>query len=107
MGQIVIAKCDNCGFKQEFTFGAGWADHMTNCSVPAIDQQTGAFVVQNYFEKSTFNGRFRFYNEPGMFEGELKWPFLESGDVALSQTANLCPHCEQFKLRFNIIIWFD
>lgn len=107
MGQIVVAQCNNCGFRQEFRFGAGWADGSTNCSVPAIDNHTGAFVVKNYLKRRTLNGRFRFYNEPGMFEGELEWPFLESGDVVLAQTGNLCPHCKQFKLLFDPIVWFD
>jgi hypothetical protein len=28
MGEILNAKCDQCGFEQQFRFGAGMGDHL-------------------------------------------------------------------------------
>ena len=107
MGEILNAKCDQCGFQQQFRFGAGMGDHLTQCSVPAIDKQTGDFVVENYFKKDSFNGQFMFYNEPEMYHGEVDRKYIQWKEVKLKRTDNLCPNCLRFKMSFASGICFD
>lgn len=107
MGQILFATCNNCGFQQQFCFGAGMGDNLTLCSVPAIDKQTGDFVVENYFEKDSFNGQFMFYNESEMYHMETDQEFIQWGEVKLNRTDNLCPNCLRFTLVFESVGCFD
>jgi len=106
MGQIIMAVCENCGFKKEFLFGAGMRDFTRVCSVPAIDKETGEFVVSNYFRKRK-SVKLVFYNQKEMSksssaEGHHSW-----GQVVINEKFNLCPYCKSFTLRFESIGLFD
>jgi hypothetical protein len=107
MGQMLFAICNNCGFQQQFSFGAGMDDHLTRCSVPAMDKQTGEFVVKNYFEKDSFNGQFIFYNESEMYHMETNRKFIQWKEVLLKRTENLCTNCLRFTMSFEYGPCFD
>ena len=82
-------------------------NHLTYCSVPAIDKVTGCLVQKNYFEKDTFNGQFLFYNEPEMYEGVIKCRNIQWGEIQLKPTDNFCPNCNQFTMKFESAGCFD
>ena len=82
-------------------------DHLIRCSAPAIDKQTGDFVVENYFEQDSFNGQFMFYNETEMYHMETDEKFIQWGDVKLKRTDNLFPNWLRFKMNFEYGTCFD
>ena len=108
MGSILKASCKKCTFKKEFDFGAGMMDFKTNCSVPAINKSTGEFLVKNYFNKDELPRNIVFYNDPGMYEGELeRYKTHQWQDVNLKHKNNLCPVCKTYSLSFTEMGLFD
>ena len=75
-------------------------DFMTRSSVPAINKNTGQFVIKNYLKKDTFRTPIVFYNNPQLFKGEIEDDGLIWGEVVLKHTHNFCPKCNQFTLEF-------
>ncbi len=72
MGSILKAICF-CGFeKEDIYYGGGMMDFATHCGVPAINQRTGQFLTENYFNKDKLPKDITFYNDPDMYRGELE-----------------------------------
>jgi len=68
MGYGMLAKCKNCDFTKEFFYGAGRLNYTTEADVPAIDNTTGEFVVENYMNKKKLKSKVTFYTELSMFK---------------------------------------
>jgi hypothetical protein len=105
MGSVLKAIC-KCGFEKEFLFGGGMMDFNTVCNVPALNKETGEFVVENYLSKSSSED-LSFYNQPNMYSGDLGDEYHQWSGVLLKQTGNLCPNCKSFTMNFELIACYD
>ncbi len=106
MGQIINAICKNCSFQKEFLFGAGMMDFTKVCKVPAVDKETGKFVVKNYLSNKKM-GNIIFYNHNDMFKGTIGDDYHSWGEINIKKEFNLCPECKLFTLNFDEIALFD
>lgn len=100
MGAWLKAKCEQCGFEQDFHFGAGMATYRSQCSVPAIDATTHQFVVENIFDNENNNGKYIFYNDPKMSHQKDSVNILQWGAVTMKKAENFCPSCKSYNLAF-------
>ncbi len=108
MGSILKASCKQCKFSKEFNFGAGMMDFTTHCGVPALNQRTGKFLTENYFNKDKLTEDIIFYNDPDMYKGELeKYKTHQWKNVYLKHKDNLCPVCRSYSLSFTETGLFD
>ena len=76
------------------------------CHVPAIDSRTGKFVVKNFIRNKT-NVNLKFYNQAGMYAGELGDDYHQWGDVHLKCSDNICPECGAFTMSFEMLGCYD
>ncbi len=106
MGTLLKAVCSNCDFSEEFLFGGGMQDFDRVCNLPAIEKRTGKFVVENYFRNKT-NADLKFYNQSGMYAGEPGADYHQWMDVYLKSDHNICPLCNEFAMRFEMIGFYD
>lgn len=110
MGTILTAFCEKCGFKREkISFGGCRANCQTVCEVPAIDQKTNQFIVENYYNKENLGDNILFYTEQELFKDTTdtnastwKW-----GNVMLKITENKCPECNNYSMKFIPKGYFD
>lgn len=107
MGSILTAICGGCGFKKEIFFGGGMLNFTTVCNVPAINKNTGEFIITNYLNKSTYSDNIIFYNQPEMYSGVIDEGAHQWCDVYLKRKDNYCPECKGFTLDFEFAGCFD
>ncbi len=101
MGQFLTAKCRECDFlREKIAFGGGRWNYQTNKPVPAINKQTGEFIVCNYYEKEQLKDTVAFYNERQMHKGEEDTSGHRFSDVVIKHENNKCPKCGNFTLDF-------
>jgi hypothetical protein len=74
MGNIISAKCQNCGFEKEFTFGGNMMDFITNTPVPAIHKKSGIFRNVNY-SRTKEKGNYLYYFED-VLKGKIRMDLL-------------------------------
>ncbi len=108
MGSILKAICP-CGFeKEDIYYGGGMMNFTTHCGVPAINQKTGQFLTENYFNKDKLPEEIVFYDDPKMYIGKLEqYRGIHWGDVYLKHKDNLCPVCRSYSLSFTETGLFD
>jgi hypothetical protein len=107
MGYILIAHCENCRFEKEIFFGSGMDNFFSVLNVPAVNSETGEFVVENILEKENLDESLIFYNDKSMFKGKISEYTINWGGLKLNRKNNLCPNCITFSLTFEDVGIFD
>ena len=117
MGYVLKAVSNNCGFQRDqIYFGSGMSKTNTYNHVPAINMETGQFVVQNIYRKfkpQLFHflevktvENLMFYNELVMYNMKPEDRGIYSGNVVINSNNNLCPLCLNFTMDFiNTGLW--
>lgn len=96
MGSLLNAYCTQCEFRHDgIRFGSSHREETPH--VPAIDEDTGEFVVAELDEDKNFS----YYHEFGMNKGKRSADWIESADIFLSPDHNKCPQCGEFAMRFE------
>lgn len=109
MGYILKAKCTNCDFEKEFSFGGNMMNFDRVQMVPALDMNTNRFVCVNYKE-SKDEPHYRFYTDrelKGYRSNENDYRNYRSFDLILNESRNYCPSCREFKLNFDVVALTD
>lgn len=110
MGYVYSAECSQCGFSSKFRFGSGMSNVKTMLSAPAIELETGKFVVLNFLEFKD-NESYVFYSDPSMQSNEdreAKKQTINWHSFVLNRKNNYCPRCKNFSLNFDhILLFFD
>ena len=98
MVTLLNAYCTNCSFRHNgFQFGAA-TDEDTPI-LPAIDNDTGAFVVAPLEPDSNR----AYYHEFGMNRGKEGPGWIQSYEIFLSPDHNRCPQCGEYTMRFEAV----
>ena len=108
MGSILMANCTKCGFNKKLFFGGGMSNFKENCSVPVYNSKANNILVKNILSsEETIDGDV-FYNNPQMFEGDIRDDIdLQWDKVFLKRTGNFCPSCWEYSLVFMDVGCFD
>src|SRR5688500_4303942 len=96
MVTLLKAYCTSCAFHHDgFQFGAETEEDTPH--VPALDNDTGAFVVAELDPDSNLT----YYHEFGMNRGKEGPGWIQSFDIYLSPDHNKCPQCGEYTMRFE------
>lgn len=105
MGYTLQASCDWCNRKALLSFGAGMANHLSLCNVPAWDIKNNTVKSVNYYtHKDDIN--FKFYSDEEL-RGPLEGYGLQWSSHRLNYENNYCPICRTFSLKFHTIARMD
>lgn len=107
MGVLLMAQCEKCSFEKEVLFGSGMDNFLTLAYVPAVNSETGEFVVENYLERDDLDNDLIFYNDESMYKGKLLEHPINWRGIKLNRKNNLCPNCLSYSLTFEDVGVFD
>ena len=121
MGHTAKPICHNCGYTtDDVGFGAGRANHLKLCAMPAVNFDTNEIVTLDYFEKIKTvryllffkktvreKGNYVFYCESGMSVRNKDTRNHNWKDLEIPQTGNFCPKCKKYELEFILQNLFD
>ena len=98
MRTLLNAYCTKCDFRQDgVRFGATTEDDTP--LIPAIDPETGQFVVAEFDEDNDL----AYYHDFGMNRGKEGPDWIETFGIFLSPDHNKCPKCEEYAMRFEVV----
>ena len=102
MGYLLNASCPKCSFRHDnFNYGAATEDDTP--ILPAIHNETGAFVVEELDPDSDLT----YYHEFGMNRGKEGPGWIQSFDIFLSPDHNKCPQCGEYAMKFEVVGEWD
>jgi len=118
MGSMVAAQCE-CGFEEQFSIGAGWANCNDTCSFPALCKRCGEMIEVNLLSPKAKCSKCRSrdilaYDDDSL-RGDLGSVEVMSWNVeeqlgripCLTDGTYYCPKCKQLSLRFFVTGFFD
>ncbi|MCF6140492.1 hypothetical protein L1S34_04265 [Flavobacterium sp. K77] len=106
MGNIIKSKCQSCGFSNEFRFGGGRFNYLTNCPVPAINKETLEFENINYLANKN-SEKYLFYTDDVLKGNNLDYNTINNFDLKLNMVNNYCPNCKEKALDFRVTMFVD
>ena len=106
MGNIIKSKCQSCGFLNEFRFGGGRFNYLTNCPVPAINKETLEFENINYLANKN-SEKYLFYTDDVLKGDNLDYNTINNFDLKLNMVNNYCPNCKEKALDFRVTMFVD
>lgn len=102
MRTLLNAYCSKCDFRIDgVKFGAPTEEDTP--MIPAIDQDTGQFVVEKFDEDANLS----YYHDFGMNRGKEGPHWIESNGIFLSPDHNKCPKCGEFAMKFEAVGTWD
>lgn len=107
MGDLLKAHCEKCSFEKEVFFGSGMEDFLSVLNVPAVNSETGEFVVENIIERESLDENLIFYNDKSMYKGTMPEHTINWRGLKLNPRNNLCPNCQSYSLAFENVGVFD
>jgi len=106
MGNVIVSKCKNCGFSNEFNYGGVKFNYKTDCPVPAINKKTLEFENVNYF-KHKDSGNYLFYTDDVLKGANENKPTITDFNLKLNTVNNYCPSCKLQALEFKVTLYTD
>jgi len=107
MGNILIAKCSNCGYNSgKLFYGGGMLNHLTYCGYPFINLDTDEIEMENIFNKENIlkdNNNLIFYDSDSLIKKKVikKGYFHQWGENYIHRgEVYYCPKCKEYRLEF-------